>query len=119
MPWLTIEYSKNIHDEIAIDANFISELHQLIADTIATKVMNCKTKVFPVESYFIGDTIGEQAFILCSIKILAGRTKEIKDTLQRRVAAFFNDKLRFSLATDICVLIEDLQHYEKLTTHAS
>ncbi len=119
MPWLTVEYSDNLQTAISLDKTVIALLHGLVAEVINTEVSSCKTKCTVITSFLLGEQHNENhAFLLCTIKILPGRSDDVKIQLKKQLAEFFKKQLNTVLPTDICVSVEELLCYEKIVINA-
>lgn len=107
MPQIILEASDNV-----IEKDFkqtLSEIHQILVDTLPTKLESCKSRVIRHKDFLIGNGNADNAFIHLSIKIIEGRTKEtcqlaankILDVLKNNFHQSRNRlNLKFSIAID-------------------
>ena len=53
MPHITLQYSKNLP---SINSHkFFTEIHELVASSLDTKLSGCRSRIIPLESYYIGN----------------------------------------------------------------
>ncbi|MDH6575880.1 isomerase [Kitasatospora sp. MAP5-34] len=82
MPQITVDRSPTLR----LDRRpFAAELHPLIASVIDSPVADCKTRFRRIEESFIGDGAPERAMVLLEIRLLSGRSPELKTELAERV----------------------------------
>ena len=80
MPQIVLEYTNNI--DLDLDHNnLFSQIHKLIHKHAGIKIENCKSRVIKLDKYYIGDGKRQNAFIHLEIKILEGRSYQIKSEL--------------------------------------
>lgn len=80
MPQIVLEYTNNIDLELDYNRLF-SEIHKIIHKHAGIKIENCKSRVIKLDKYYIGDGKKQNAFIHLEIKILEGRSYQIKSEL--------------------------------------
>ncbi|GAA2141879.1 5-carboxymethyl-2-hydroxymuconate Delta-isomerase [Kitasatospora kazusensis] len=84
MPQITVDRSPTLR----LDRRpFAAELHPLVASVIGSPAADCKTRFRRIEEAFIGDGTPERAMVLLEIRLLAGRSAEVKTELAERVLA--------------------------------
>ncbi|MFC9246514.1 5-carboxymethyl-2-hydroxymuconate Delta-isomerase [Streptomyces sp. NPDC057136] len=84
MPQITVDYSAELDDTFD-RRGFALALHPLVAETVTTKIPNCKTRFRRVEESFVGDAPDGDAIVHISIGLLSGRTSETKARLTESV----------------------------------
>ncbi|MGP3633892.1 5-carboxymethyl-2-hydroxymuconate Delta-isomerase [Streptomyces sp. 24-1644] len=84
MPQITVDYSAELDDTFD-RRGFALALHQLVAETVTTKVPNCKTRFRRVEESVVGEAPEGDAIVHISIGLLSGRTPETKLRLTEAV----------------------------------
>ena len=88
MPQITLEYTDNIsfpNDK----ENFFKNLHNVVSTNADTNINNCKSRLIKLENYFTEDGRQKSAgFIHLEVKLLEGRTQEIKDNLGNITLSF-------------------------------
>lgn len=84
MPQITVDYSAEL--DTGFDrGGFVRALHPLVAETVSTKIANCKTRFRRVEESVVGDAPTGDAIVHVSIGLLSGRTDEVKARLTESV----------------------------------
>ncbi|KTC81522.1 5-carboxymethyl-2-hydroxymuconate Delta-isomerase [Legionella brunensis] len=84
MPHLILECSDNVAS--AVDFNpLFKTLHQLLADKLPTQITSCKSRIAVYDKYFIGNDFDNGSFVHLTIKILPGRTNELKSKLAQQI----------------------------------
>ncbi len=78
MPHLTLEYTDNIRPEFEVQ-DLLARLHQKLADIAGTRIENFKSRAICRDTYHIGAGSGREAFVHLEIRILAGRTPEVRE----------------------------------------
>ena len=75
MPHLTLKYSNNIMEK---DFNkFFLETHNLISNSLPTKLLGCRSRAMPFDNFVIGDGNLDNAFIHLDIYIKSGKSQEL------------------------------------------
>ena len=80
MPIITLEYSSNLSIDKKIRP-FLLEIHQILVDEIKTDLRTCRSSMMKCDNYVIGDNDPKNEFIVLTIRMLPGRTDEIKKQL--------------------------------------
>lgn len=105
MPHLIFECSEEIKSKISFEPIFF-ELHTMLADFLPTQISDCKSRVFSSREYLVGDD-KQNLFIHVTIKILPGRTAEVKDITGKKVLTFLKkivndlDIVKVSISVEI------------------
>ena len=90
MPHLILECSGNISNEIPFETLF-QQLHQLLAGALPTQLASFKSRVISYEKYYVGTDFEKNAFLHLTIKIMPGRSDEVKDLVGKEVLKMLND----------------------------
>ncbi len=64
---------------------FFRELHVLLHHTAGIKPEHCKSRMLPIAGHLIGDGQADQDFAHLEIRLLEGRTDEIKQKIGEQV----------------------------------
>lgn len=116
MPHLIFECSEEIKSKISFVPIFL-ELHSILSDLLPTQMSSCKSRVIPYNEYLVGD-VASNLFIHLTIKILPGRTADVKDmvgkTILKRLEKIVNDldMDSVSISTEIVDLTDS--YYKRL-----
>ncbi len=76
MPHLILEYSENIIEEMEFSALF-KQCHDLLVERLSTALKSCKSRAYLCEDYYVGDGNANNAFVHLTVKVMAGRSKEL------------------------------------------
>lgn len=111
MPHCIIEYSDNIIEDIDFQT-FFHKLHQeLISDNLF-KLEDIKSRALLYNHYYMGDGKYNKSFVAVTLKILSGRSTEIKKKLSEDLLDFlkieFSDSINKSNC-NITVRIEEIE----------
>ncbi len=115
MPTLHFEYTANL--KIAEKTpQFIREVHQLLVKRIKTDLETCRSLVIPYSDFIIGSGDSSAAFIQLTLKILPGRTNEVKNSLgsalyQKIRQDFGSEVNRFRTQVRVYLQDTDIDHY--------
>lgn len=112
MPHLLLECSDNIAPVLNFDSIF-NNLHEFLAGTLPTQIESCKSRCTIYSNYFIGKDFTKSSFIHLTIKILPGRTKEIKKQVGTYVLDLFKRELAMHHREDTCISVEILDLSEQ------
>jgi len=82
MPQLTLEYTANVDQEIVVDDLF-ARLHQVLVDVGGLPIGNCKSRAVRLEDYYIAGGGPRNAFAHLTIRLLEGRSIELKQEIGR------------------------------------
>lgn len=110
MPHITLEYTSNINQEIRTSELF-GLLYELVSNVGDVAIENCKGRVIEREDYHIGSGGEQKAFVHLCIRMLAGRSNELKSELGRETLKLLKE--HFAPATSamdlqITVEIQDI-----------
>ena len=80
MPIINFEYTDNLKIDSKIKS-FLLETHNILVREIKTDLRTCRSSIMKCDNYVIGDDDPKNAFIVLTIRMLPGRTDEIKKRL--------------------------------------
>jgi len=80
MPHITLEYSANLAPHLRPQELFPA-LHEKIVRLAGAALVNCKSRAIRLEDFRMGDGGAENAFVHLAIRILEGRTPEVKQAI--------------------------------------
>jgi 5-carboxymethyl-2-hydroxymuconate isomerase len=118
MPTIHFEYTNNLKISEKIKP-FLLEVHHLFVEMIKTDLPTCRSLVTPYADYVVGNGDSNNAFIQLTIKILPGRSDELKKqtgkALFDKIKATFSDEIN-RLNTEVRVYLQetDVEHYHGL-----
>ncbi len=101
MPHLILECSKNLADAFDRRAVLL-QLHQLMAGTGLFKLEDVKSRAVEYETFVVGNDVPEGAFVHLVIRILSGRTDEVKTHLSEAALNVLDHHLAQALAQWRC-----------------
>ena len=84
MPHLTIEYSKNVEDNIKI-SDLVKVMHETAADIEALPLGGLRTRAVSRQDYLIADGHRANTFVNIALRIAPGRSDEIKKNAGERL----------------------------------
>ncbi|MEM7031477.1 MAG: 5-carboxymethyl-2-hydroxymuconate Delta-isomerase [Chloroflexota bacterium] len=118
MPHIILEYSANIEQHVDFPTLF-STIHKSVSDIGNVKIGNLKSRARKVEDFCVSDGEADQAFVHLEFRLLAGRTKVIKQQLGHQLltlleAAYASslDSLRLQITVEIIDI--DPNYYFKI-----
>lgn len=115
MPTIHLEYTDNLKITNELKP-FLQAVHYLLVEMIKTDLPTCRSLIKPYSDYVVGSGANENAFIQMTIKMLPGRSDELKhslgNTLLEKIQSTFTSEIN-RLNTEIRVYIEDtdINHY--------
>ncbi|GAA4885075.1 isomerase [Kitasatospora terrestris] len=114
MPQILIDHSTDV---VLDRPAFAAALHEQLAQVIDTTVAECKTVFRPAADHLVGDGGEGRAVVLVEIKILAGRSAELRAELTDRTLALLEAHVRVPAAFGIEVTELDRATY-RFSHHA-
>ena len=106
MPQITLQFTDNIKSLPEFNELF-SEVHLAINAIAGIKIENCKSKAIQIERYYIGVGTNNKSFIHLEVKILEGRTAEIKSEMGKSLLQILKNKFKESISSlDLQITIE-------------
>jgi 5-carboxymethyl-2-hydroxymuconate isomerase len=83
MPHLILEYTENVGQDVLF-RELLAQLHQVLADTAGIQIENCKSRALRRDVACIGRGEPQGAFVHLEVRLLAGRSPELKQTIGRQ-----------------------------------
>ncbi len=77
MPHLRLEYTRNCRPDMDFIKLF-QRLHQVLSQIGGIHIDNCKSRAYPLDTFLVGQHPRSAAFVHLEVKILEGRTEEVK-----------------------------------------
>ena len=111
MPHLTLEYTENVSQGIR-PGELLPQLHEVLAREAGVDFGNCKSRAIRRDDYCIGQGEARQAFVHLEIRVLEGKSPEIKMAIGERSLAVLEEHLGLSAAelnVQLTVEIVDMQ----------
>jgi len=93
MPHLTIEYSRNLEDGFALVDTLREVNAALIASGQIKDELDLKARIVPLETTVVGTGAGDRGFVYCVLRVLPGRTDEVKAEMSGRVGAVMRNRI--------------------------
>ena len=90
MPHLVLEYSKNCIVEGDFKALF-NKFHDILQNTGGINRNNCKSRVIPLDNYFIADGADHHSFVHLAIKFMEGRTLTTRQAIGEQCLSLLQD----------------------------
>ena len=111
MPHITLEYTDNIDQPIEFHDLF-SELHQVLASVAGINITNCKSRARSLDTYHIGEGEAGNAFAHLEVRLLEGRSAELKREIGERGLEVLKKHFARSLSDrdlQITLEVQDIQ----------
>ena len=111
MPHLTLEYTGNVSGVVR-PAELLPELHQVLAQEAGIAIGNCKSRAIRRDDFCVGQGEDRRAFVHLEIRVLEGRSPEVKKALSEHSLAVLEDHLASAsseLDLQLTVEIVDMQ----------
>lgn len=80
MPHVILECSDNIIEQLHVSSLF-AEIHLILEKQLPTQLSSCKSRCVVHNLFYLGDGDKANAFLHLTVKVLAGRTNEVKNQL--------------------------------------
>jgi 5-carboxymethyl-2-hydroxymuconate isomerase len=90
MPHLTLEYSGNLATHFD-PRKLLLKLNEALLETGVFKEEDIKSRALPLDTFLIGTSLGERAFIHLKLFILSGRPPELKRDISRKLLDVLQD----------------------------
>lgn len=115
MPIINFEYTDNLKIDEKIKP-FLLEMHDILVKEIKTDLRTCRSSISKILDYVIGDGDPKNAYIILRIKMLPGRTDEIKSKtgkiiLEKIYRDFANEIKKQDTQVRVYLTETDKQHY--------
>ena len=96
MPTIHFEYTDNLNLSDKIKP-FLTSIHKTLVDIIHTDLATCRSLIVPHTSYVVGDGNANNAFLQLTIKILPGRSADLK----KQLGAILFEKIQNTFSSEI------------------
>ncbi|MEY9873604.1 5-carboxymethyl-2-hydroxymuconate isomerase [Streptacidiphilus sp. MAP12-33] len=114
MPQILVDHSA----DLAFDRPaFARELHPLVSKVIDSEISDCKTVFRSATHYLVGDGSPERPVVLVEIKILSGRSAELRAELSARVLGLL--EAHVTAPVSLAVEVTELDRATYRSVHAS
>ena len=80
MPQITLEYTTNAPQREGLQ-DLLAKIHRILAEVGGIKIGNCKSRARACETYHIAGGEPSGAFVHLEVRILEGRTPEVKQKI--------------------------------------
>ena len=93
MPHLTIEYSRNLESGFAL-ADTLREVNAtLVASGQIKDELDLKSRIVALDVTAVGTGAGDRGFVYCLLRLLPGRTDEVKAELSERIGVVMRNRI--------------------------
>jgi len=106
MPHLIFDCNEEIKSKLSFEKIF-TNLHIVLSELLPTQISSCKSRVVPYSHYLVGDD-ENNLFLHLTIKILPGRTTEVKDKAAKKVLEILNRVLIELDMSNVSISVEVL-----------
>ncbi len=86
MPHLTLYYTANLPAQTSFEP-LLAQFHSILANVGGVKIGNCKSKALRIEEFFVADGTQNQAFVHLDLRLLEGRSPELKQDIGKHCLA--------------------------------
>lgn len=93
MPHITLQYSDNIAGRMDFDTMF-SKIHDALGEMAGIDIKNCKSRAIKLADYRVAGGGAELAFAHLEVRILAGRSDELKGAIGGRLLGILKDHIQ-------------------------
>lgn len=97
MPQLTLEYTNNFAEKNDFSALF-KKIHAFLTQHLPADLASCKSRVFELDNYYVGDGNPENAFVHVQLAFMQGRSPEkiteVGDEVLRLLKEHFSESLK-------------------------
>jgi 5-carboxymethyl-2-hydroxymuconate isomerase len=110
MPHIVFEYTADLSPLPDMDETF-KNIHEILDEVAHAQVANSKSRTLPVYSY-VGDGDSSNAFVHLDIRLLEGRSVEVKEQISNRCLKLLTESLEDASARrnlQITVSVSDLE----------
>lgn len=88
MPLITLELSKKLAADWDPKAFDFAKFHTELSTILGAGPEHFKSRVYMMNDAFLGDADAEPCLIIITVKILAGRTQEVKDRARNHTLSY-------------------------------
>lgn len=82
MPHFILEHSANVKTDFS---QLFEQCHHILVKELSTNLANCYSRAIRCETFRVGDGADDKAFVHVTLKIMAGRSKELLQTLGKNL----------------------------------
>jgi 5-carboxymethyl-2-hydroxymuconate isomerase len=110
MPHIVFEYTADL-SPLPDMAGVFKRVHAILEEVAHAGVANSKSRAIPVDSY-VGDGDAMNAFVHLDIRLMEGRSVEVKEEISNRCLVLLTETLKDSAARrdlQITVSVSDLE----------
>lgn len=93
MPHLTIEYSRNLQDGFALAETLREVNATLVASGQIRDELDLKSRIVPLDETVVGTGAGDRGFVYCALRVLPGRTDEVKASISERIGTVMRNRI--------------------------
>lgn len=101
MPHCILEYSANVLDEPHV-TGLLRDLHEALVGTGEFSLADIKSRAIRHEQFLVADGAADRAFVALEIRILSGRSDEVKAQISERAAAILTRAFPRTLSGRCC-----------------
>lgn len=110
MPHIVVEYSGNLWEKIQHRETLVG-LHKVLGEY--AELENIKSRSLVCENYLVGDGSEEYAFIHVNLRLLPGRTTQIKQKIGSEIVQFLREMYGDSCREFSCDFTVDIEDMDK------
>jgi 5-carboxymethyl-2-hydroxymuconate isomerase len=110
MPLVSLEYTDNIKLSGAQLKDFFSGVHAVITQCTDANIHSCKSSARALTQYYVGDGTDQAGFVLMRVKVLSGRSCDVRMKLKDSLLDFLTGWVRDYVETlpALRVLVEEI-----------
>jgi 5-carboxymethyl-2-hydroxymuconate isomerase len=98
MPQLTLEFSSNILEKTMLP-ELLKQCHIILSGCLPTTIESCKSRAIERNIYCVGDGQAKNAFVHLGVKILPGRSVEVKTEAANKIMEILKKHFAQSINT--------------------
>ncbi len=111
MPHVIVEYTNNLRSTRPLDAVF-RDIHTVLSETGGIALENCKSRAVQRRCFLIGDGAAPRGFVHADVRMLEGRSHEVKQAVGARILELLRDAFAVLPGTpdsQVTVEVRDIQ----------
>jgi 5-carboxymethyl-2-hydroxymuconate isomerase len=112
MPHLTIEYSRNLEDGFALDETLREVNATLVASGQIRDELDLKSRIVPLDRTVVGTAGGQRGFVYCVLRVLPGRTDEVKAEMSERIGVVMRNRIPRRAGTVVQLSVEIVEMHK-------
>ncbi len=90
MPHLTLEYTADLPRGV-VSRQLFARLHHIVVEVTGADIENCKSRSIEHGNFLVGESSDGAGFVHLEVRILEGRTRDVKTELGRRLLGALRD----------------------------